>query len=109
MATAADHRDHLKNLLSNIQSLRSAFPNVLANSSRPLQPRPQPQTQVNIPTAFGAAFDALDGFEKLIGTQASQDAFAAAEKLPPAPAGQLRKRKYVAIQALFQATYPLIL
>jgi len=95
MATAADQRENLKKILSNIQLLRSSFPNVLATSTRPLQPRPQPQTQVTVPAAFGSAFDAVAGFEKLIGSQAMQDTFTAVQKLPPAPASQMRKRKYV--------------
>jgi hypothetical protein len=95
MATAADNRENLKKILSNIQLLRSSFPNVLATSTRPLQPRPQPQNQVSVPAAFRSAFDAVAGFETLVGSQLMQDTFTAVDKLPPAPASQMRKRKYV--------------
>jgi hypothetical protein len=101
MATIADHRENLNKILNNIQQLRSSFPNVLATSTRPLQPRPQPQSQVSVPAAFASAFDAVAGFEKLIASQAMQDTFTAVEKLSPAPASQMRKRKYVS--KLYQA------
>ncbi|KAG8813517.1 hypothetical protein FRC19_002378 [Serendipita sp. 401] len=93
MQTLQDNREILKNVLNAIQAARTSFPMVLANTNRPLQPRPQPQNPVPIPARFNAAFSAIDALEEIISRSLTQEAFLAAQKLPPAPA--VRKRKYI--------------
>ncbi|KIM30560.1 hypothetical protein M408DRAFT_22046 [Serendipita vermifera MAFF 305830] len=92
METQQEIREILKNALNNLQAARTAFPSVLAAKSKPLQPRPQPQAPVSIPARYSAAFAAVEALENFISLQSTQDAFAAAQKLPPAPTMQ-RKRK----------------
>ncbi|KAG8756408.1 hypothetical protein FRC14_003079 [Serendipita sp. 396] len=92
MQTLQDNREILKNALNAIQAARTSFPMVLANANRPLQPRPQPQNPVPIPARFNAAFSAIDALEEIISRSSTQEAFLAAQKLPPAPAVRKRKR-----------------
>jgi hypothetical protein len=95
METPQDIREILKNALSNLKVARSSFPTVLVNKNKPLQPRPQPQTPTSIPARYAAAFAAVDALENFVSLQSTQDAFTAAQKLPPAPASSQRKRKWV--------------
>ncbi|KAG9050009.1 hypothetical protein FS842_011444, partial [Serendipita sp. 407] len=92
MQTLQDNREILKNALNAIQAARTSFPMVLTNANRPLQPRPQPQNPVPIPARFNAAFSAIDALEEIISRSSTQEAFLAAQKLPPAPAVRKRKR-----------------
>jgi hypothetical protein len=93
MEKPQDIREILKNALNNLQNVRSSFPTVLVNKSKPLQPLPQPQAPLSIPARYAAAFAAVDALENFISLQSTQDAFTAAQKLPPAPASSQRKRK----------------
>ncbi|KAG8830071.1 hypothetical protein FRC17_005492 [Serendipita sp. 399] len=92
MATLQDTREILKNVLAAIQTAKTSFPIVLASTSRPLQPRPQPQNPVSIPARFTAAFGAIAALEEIVSRSSTQEAFLAAQKLPPAPAIRKRKR-----------------
>ncbi|CAG8578443.1 11357_t:CDS:2 [Acaulospora colombiana] len=93
MTSNPELRDTLKNVLASIQAAKSTFPTVLATNNRPLQPRLQPQSPVSIPARFNAAFAAVNAIEQIILLQSTQDAFFAAQKLPPAPANLSKKRK----------------
>ncbi|CAG7850812.1 SubName: Full=Uncharacterized protein {ECO:0000313/EMBL:CCA71780.1} [Serendipita indica DSM 11827] len=93
MATPSDVRENLRNILSAIQATRNAFPTVNASQARPLQPRAQPQAPISLPTKFNAAFAAVNSLEELISRPSTQEAFIAAQKLPPAPPKVAMKRK----------------